>query len=102
MRDYVKNCRILYDGGNPSDHFPVEMEIEVVPLQTGDGVYPKHASHSDNVKWSSIDSSDLSNYELIMEELLDSIQVPSGIVHGNVYCSNHLHHLKYNSILIPY
>ena len=32
MRGNVKNCQILYDGGNPSDHFPVEMEIEVVPL----------------------------------------------------------------------
>ena len=31
MRGIVKKCRIFYDGGNPSDHFPVEMEIEVVP-----------------------------------------------------------------------
>ena len=35
MRDCVKSCRIHYDGGSPSDHFPVEMELEVVPQLTG-------------------------------------------------------------------
>ena len=32
LRDRVKGCRIQYDGRNPSDHFPISMQIDVVPL----------------------------------------------------------------------
>ena len=90
MRGNVKNCRIVYDGGNPSDHFPIEMEIDVVPHASGDGEIPCNA-HSNSVRWSSLESSHLSEYEEIMEALLDSIQVPSGIVHGDQYCCNDQH-----------
>ena len=104
MRGIVKNCRIFYDGGNPSDHFPVEMEIDIVPLASGDGEIPCNA-HSNSVRWSRLDSSHLSEYEHIMESLLDSIQVPPGMVHGDKYCSNG-HHLfeieQYFEYVVPF
>ena len=34
LRARVKNCSILYDGANPSDHFPVQMDLEVFPTVT--------------------------------------------------------------------
>ena len=102
MRGIVKKCRIFYDGGNPSDHFPVEMKIEVVPHASSDGEIPCNAQ-SNSVRWSQVDSSHLSEYEQIMESLLDSIQVPSGIVHGDKYCSigHHLFEIEqyFESIL---
>ena len=32
----MSNCRILYDGANPSDHVPVQIQLDVVPQHTGE------------------------------------------------------------------
>ena len=90
LRDRVKNCHIDYDGRNPSDHVPVRMQIEVVPLITGDGSRCGD-SLNNRVNWSLLKNEDISNYELTMEHLLDSIQVPGEVFHGFHYCMNEHH-----------
>ena len=37
--------------------------------------------------WSSLTDAELANYENVMADLLDGLQVPSGILHGNNLCS---------------
>ena len=89
LRDRVRACTISYDGRNPSDHVPVSMEIEVAPLSTGDG------SHVDiknsRINWSSISHAQLVNYEQSMEFMLDSIHIPTGLIHGDKYCCSTTH-----------
>ena len=91
MQDYVKNCWIHYDGRCPSDHFPVKMELEVVPQLTCALSGSMIAQSSNAVKWSSLTDDNLSSYELLMEELLDSIHIPTGILHGDKYFFNESH-----------
>ena len=94
LRDRVKNCHIYYDGGNPSDHFPVHLELEVVPqcAGTGTGNGSNLESTYSSINWSTVNKDDLLVYESVMEELLDSLQVPSNLLHGDRYCT-HEHHL---------
>ena len=58
MRDSIKSCRINYDGSNPSDHFPVEVDIEIVPQLTGSINVDNSAHRSNVVQWSSLSDDD--------------------------------------------
>ena len=101
LRDRVRACSIEYDGRNPSDHIPVSMQLDIAPLLTGE-TGPVVAPSS-RINWSSLTSDVLSNYESAMDSLLDSLHVPSDIIHGNVYCSceHHLFQIEtyFNSLL---
>ena len=100
LQDRVKNCRIHYDGGNPSDHFPVHLELEVVPQCAGDSnASDTQAGKYTSVNWSTVQSDDLLMYEAVMEELLDSLQVPTNILHGDKYCSHAPHIFNVKLIL---
>ena len=96
LRNRVKACSIDYDGRNPSDHFPVEMQLEVVPLITGDVGQSVNVNAVSRVHWSSLKSEDIFVYEQAMEQLLDSVQVPCDIIHGSTYCScpHHMHSIE--------
>ena len=91
LRDCVGDCRIHYDGGCPSDHFPVEMKLEVEPELTSVNNCSTNAQGSNAVKWSSLPDDVLHSYELLMEELLDSVIIPTGLLHGDKYCSHESH-----------
>ena len=91
LRDRVKRCYIDYDGSNPSDHFPVTMQIDVVPLVSGDGSHTGANNGMYRVPWSKIPREDLSKYRNAMEEMLDSVYVPTEILHGDVLCSCEYH-----------
>ena len=101
LRDRVRGCSIEYDGRNPSDHIPVTMQLDIAPIITGET--KPVVTPSSRISWSSLTSNDLNNYESTMESLLDAIQVPSDIIHGNVYCAceHHLFQIEnyFNSIL---
>ena len=86
LRDRVSECEILYDGSNPSDHFPVQIKLDVVvPLHPGDiGKIPNDPG---KIIWSSLTDAELANYENVMADLLDKLQVPTGILHGDKLCS---------------
>ena len=96
LRDRVKGCTIEYDGRNPSDHFPVSLQLDVEPQISGDVGQFGNRLNGDRVVWDSIEPDDLTKYESTMEALLDSIQIPADIIHGNTYCSctNHLFHIE--------
>ena len=68
------------------------MELKVVP-QVACGKSGSDIAQGSNVVWSMLTNNDLHSYELLMEELLDSIHVPSEILHGDKYCSHNSHFL---------
>ena len=74
LQERVSDCSILYDGENPSDHNPVQINLEVVPQHPGDGGQAT-GNNPGKVKWSARKDDDLSNYESAMSEMLDTIQV---------------------------
>ena len=84
--DFIFFSRSLgdYDGRNPSDHFPSQMSLDIVPHSTGDGSLNVKSHIDRKVYWSSLKSEDISNYERTMEQLLESIVVPSEIMGGYV------------------
>ena len=90
LREQVSNCTIVQDGENPSDHVPVQIRLDLVPLRTGGGGRSGHSTG--RIDWSALSSDDLQDYENVMDELLDSIIVPSVTLHGDRQCSNHSHH----------
>ena len=59
LRDNVKSCRIHYDGGCPSDHFPVEMDLEVVPQYACGKVGSNEAQGSSLVSWPLLTNADV-------------------------------------------
>ena len=85
----VKGSTINYDGRNPSDHFPVSIQLDVVPLISGD--VNQTSNQTSRVSWAALQSDDLENFENVMGSLLDSLQVPSFILHGDKYCSCEQH-----------
>ena len=87
LQDRVKGCTIEYDGRNPSDHFPVSLQLDVEPQISGDGDGFGNVVNVGNVAWNSLHHDVLSKYETSMEALLDTIVIPTGIVHGDKYCS---------------
>ena len=91
LRDRVKRCYIDYDGSNPSDHFPLTMQIDIVPLVTGDSSHTGSQKGKYRVPWSKIQREDLTKYKNAMEEMLDGIPVPSDILHGDTLCSCEYH-----------
>ena len=99
LRDRVGGCNVDYDGRNLSDHFPVQMQLEVVP-STGD-VGQSVGPHTEkSVNWSSLDDDDVSRYQSTMEHLLDSINVPYAVLHGDCYCSCDEHCTLIESYLV--
>ena len=68
------------------------MQIEVVPMVSGDGGHTNKPGNAYRVPWSRLQRDDLDKYRDTMEEMLDCLNVPSDIVHGNSLCSciNHV------------
>ena len=103
LRDRVKRCQIRYDGRNPSDHFPVSLQLDVVPMVTGDAVNTGSNLNNNRISWSKISCDELVKYEKAMEEMLDSLVIPSDIVHGNklCFCDQHIHQINsyYHSLI---
>ena len=101
LRDRVQACTISYDGRNPSDHVPVSMQIEVVPLISGDDI--RVETQNSCIGWSSIPDAQLVSYEQTMESLLNSILIPPNLIHGNKYrsCGHHLFQIEeyYQSLI---
>ena len=91
LRDRVSDCAIIYDGANPSDHFPVQLKLEVEPQHPGNTA-SSFDSHPGKINWSALDEDDLSTYRDAMDALLSGIQVPVEILHGNKQCSISSHH----------
>ena len=88
LRERVSDCSIIYDGENPSDHVPVQIKLEVVPQHAGGKpTEPK----SGKINWSSLKEDDLCKYESVMDELLDSLQVPHFTLHGDKCCFDSSH-----------
>ena len=54
LRDRVTRCGIDYDGRNPSDHFPVMMQLDIVPLVAHTGDDNRTVTKNDRVAWSQI------------------------------------------------
>ena len=81
----------MYNGRNPSDHVPVSLQLEVVPMVTGD-VRVNPRANDGKVSWSSVKPEDLVMYESTMGELLDSLVIPENIIHGDrlCFCENHV------------
>ena len=94
LRDRVKRCEIRYDGRNPSDHCPISMQLDVVPLVTGDGSHTRSRVNciKKRIPWSQISRDELVRYKSVMEEMLDSLTVPADIVHGEnlCFCERHI------------
>ena len=86
----VSDCAIVQDGENPSDHVPVQIRLDLVPQRTGESGSSGH--FPGKVDWSALTSDDLHTYENTMEELLDSIHIPSVALHGDRQCSDLSHH----------
>ena len=89
LRDRVRSSTITYDGRNTSDHVPVTLLIDVVPHISGDTNLV--GNQNSRINWSSISRESLVSYEQTMESLLDSVQVPPDLIHGNLYCSCNQH-----------
>ena len=102
LRERVSNCRILYDGANPSDHFPVQIQLEVVPQHTGESGQTT-LNKSGKIDWSSLTDEELFVYRDVMDTALDNLQVPSGILHGDKSCTCPSHKVdleKYYQMLV--
>ena len=85
LRSRVRGCGIDFDGRNPSDNFPLSLQLDLVPVMSGD-VDCTSVPVTD-VCWSKVCDGIADNYQKTMEILLDSIDVPKGIVHGDKCCS---------------
>ena len=96
LRDRVKRCGIQYDGRNPSDHVPVFVQLDVVPMVTGEDVCIKPQANNGKVSWSSVTQDDLEKYRNMMGEMLDSLIIPDNIVHGDKLCSCENHVFQIN------
>ena len=96
LRERVRRCGILYDGRNPSDHVPVSVQLDVVPLVTGDRDFTKSRNNNGKVSWSSVKQDDLVMYRNVMGEMLDSLVIPENILHGNklCFCENHVYQIN--------
>ena len=90
LRNRIRNCGIVFDGRNPSDHFPVSLQLDLVPELSGDANCTS-MNVNDGVCWSKVRDDVSENYRMTMEALLDSIDIPKGIVHGDRCCSCDLH-----------
>ena len=90
LLERVSDSKILYDGENPSDHIPVQLKLEVVPHHACEGGKPNGPA-SGKIIWSALNDDDLGTYENLMSELLDTIQVPSDILHGDHCCFDSSH-----------
>ena len=91
LRGRVSNCTTIYDGANPSDHLPVEIQLEVEPQHTGErGNSNGHIPGK--IDWPALSPDELLSYENVMGELLDTIHIPSDALHGNRHCSDPSHH----------
>ena len=103
LRSRVKRCGIHYDGRNPSDHFPISMQIDVVPMVTGDVRNFDSNTGNGKIKWSSISKEDLLMYSNTMGEMLDSLMVPTDIIYGDklCFCDHHIFQITqyYNSVV---
>ena len=103
LRERISQCGINYDGRNLSDHFPVSLQLEVVPLITGDVSCDGSRMNDNRVAWSFIKRDDLDKYRMTMDEMLDSLYVPVDIIHGDklCFCENHIFHINhyYQSLL---
>ena len=103
LRDRVTRCGIDYDGRNPSDHFPVMMQLDIVPLVAHTGDDNRTVTKNDRVAWSRIPQDDLVKYKTVMDEMLDSLIIPSDVVHGNelCFCEQHVFNITryYHSLL---
>ena len=103
LRNRVKRCGIHYDGRNPSDHFPISMQIDVVPMVTGDIGNSNSNTGDGKVKWSSMSKEDLVMYSNTMGEMLDSLVVPTDIIHGDklCFCEHHVFQITnyYHSLI---
>ena len=103
LRSRVKRCGIHYDGRNPSDHFPISMQIDVVPMVTGDVRNFDSNTGNGKIEWSSISKEDLLMYSNMMGEMLDSLVVPTDIIHGDklCFCDHHIFQITqyYNSVV---
>ena len=88
-------CKIDYDGRNPSDHFAVTLRLDVHPCTPGD-VSCSNDCVKNKVCWPLVRGDILDNYRNTMESLLDSIQVPAGMIHGDklCFCSDHVYQIE--------
>ena len=103
LRDRVTRCGIEYDGRNPSDHFPVMVQLDIVPLVTLTGDDSRTEVKNNRIAWSQVPRDDLVKYKTVMGEMLDSLVIPSDVVHGNAlcFCDQHIFDINqyYHSIL---
>ena len=97
LRDRLKRCEIRYDGRNPSDHFPVSVQLDVVPLITGDDSHSGSRVNCNNnrISWSHVSRDELVRYKNTMGEMLDSLVIPTDTVHGDklCFCEQHINQI---------
>jgi hypothetical protein len=84
----LDKVRIAYYGDNVSDHYPVEIDLNLC-LSTLTSITQTVNS---SIVWSKLDESTLESYANEMEIFLDNIDVPfCQLVHDECICSNHEH-----------
>ena len=79
------------------------MQLDIVPLVAHTGDDNRTVTKNDRVAWSRIPRDDLVKYKTVMDEMLDSLIIPSDVVHGNelCFCEQHVFNITryYHSLL---
>ena len=83
----VTESNIAHYGNNTSDHSPVEITINVKCKSFSKPV----KSYSSYIPWNSLEDEEISNYEFIMDQELNSISIPNSVLHGCVLCTENEH-----------
>ena len=86
--EFLKTFKVLYDGNNLSDHFPIVLYVDISQSLT----YLEETllDNNDVFNWKAASDENIKNYKTLLDEMLSSVYIPDTIVNCNDrFCNSH-------------